>query len=579
MTVRGLILTLLHKPKLAFPKYNKWFYPLLVLFSLSVSVAVGIGVYHWYSRTKIEPMLAVEVNLLSPAAFLGTQSLSRLPKDLLKAPVLRDVATENLFFYYQEDEGRLGLEGALRRISFEHELNLSDRFIASILDRPAQIAFWKSRDGRLGRWLMVIRREGLIPILETLAKTALADSQLHIAGTLPGLGAPTVFELRHGQNLKLYFASVGNHLLIFSDSGILLQTGAVELDKINRLLAAKDPADLWAKSFQLDGQTNIHTFAVSANYLSLGYQALFPSLRAMRLDYDANGWTAKISASTRFPTVSYIWRSVPDHPSLCVAVPADPDRIAALLSKVVPANDAERLADALEPPAAVCWYNKAKLYTPLVVIRKNTETSLNTSLQNLFSIAIGTHEAGVRQPGPPFTNPTEQTEKGEASKNTVVVYHPPFNITEDKRPNGTVWRREVSSPYGTRPSEESEHSEDMRSKRYFSVALAEWKDVLLFSPDAALVDDAIAVLEGRYPALGDALPEDTETAIVVYPDRLIDMVETAVLDSLPDKQEPVFRANVSTHLLPELEKLKGNRLMRLPAPSGKTTWEPLKWSE
>ena len=29
----------------------------------------------------------------------------------------------------------------------------------------------------------------------------------------------------------------------------------------------------------------------------------------------------------------------------------------------------------------------------------------------------------------------------------------------------------------------------------------------------------------------------------------------------------------------ELEKLKDGRIMRLPAPSGKTTWEPLKWSE
>lgn len=572
-------MTLLRKPELAFPTNRKWFYSLLALIGLTVSVAVGIGVYHWYSRTKIEPELAVEVNLLNPDAFLRTQSLSRFPKDLLTAPVLRDLATENLFFYYREDEGRLGLEGALRRISFEHELDLSDRFIASILDRPAQIAFWKSRDGRLGRWLMIIRREGLIPILEALAKAALADSQLRITGALPGQGNPLVFELRHGQNLKLYFASVGDHLLIFSDSGILLHTGAAELDKINRLLAAKNPADLWVKDFQLDALPNIHTLAVSANYLSLGYQALFPVLRGLRFSYDASGWTVEVSASTRFPTASHVWSAVPDHPALCAAVPVDLDRMAALLSKVVPANDAERLADALEPPAAVCWYDKTKLYAPLVAIQKNTEASLNTSLQNLFSTAIGTHEAGVKQPASPSTNPAKQTGTGEASEDSMVVYHPPFEISEDKRPNGTIWRREVSSPYGTRSSEESLHSEDMRSNRYFSVALAEWKDVLLFSPDATLVDDAIAVLEGRYPALGDALPEGTETAVVVYPGHFVDMIETAVLDSLPDKREPVFRANVSLRLLPELQKLKDGHLMRLPAPSGKTVWEPLKWSE
>ncbi len=358
-----------------------------------------------------------------------------------------------------------------------------------------------------------------------------------------------------------------------------MHTGAAELNRINGLLAAKNPADLWVKGFQLDAQPNIHTLAVSVNYLSLGYQALLPSLRALRFGYDASGWTAEVSASTRFPPTSRVWNTVPDHPALCAAVPVDPDQMAALLSKVIPANDAERLVDALEPPAAVCWYNKAKLYAPLVVIRKNTEVSLDSSLHSLFSTAIGTHEAGVKQAAPPSANPTEQNQKGEASKDAVVVYHPPFEITEDKRPNGKVWRREVSSPYGTSPREESGHGEDMRSKRYFTVALAEWQDFLLFSPDAALVDDAIAVLQGRYPALGDALPEDTETAVVVYPDHLVDMVETAMLDSLPDTREPIFRANVSAHLLPELEKLKDSRIRHLPAPSGKTIWKPLKWSE
>ncbi len=572
-------MTLLRKPELAFPANCKWFYPVLAVIGLAFFVAVGMGIYHGYSRTKSEPRLAVGVSLLSPDAFFKTQRLSRLPKDLLKAPVLRDVATENLFFYYQEDEGRLGLEGALRRISFEHALDLSDRFIASILDRPAQIAFWKSSDGRLGRWLMIIRRDGLIPILETLAKAALTDSQLHIVGALPSQGNPPVFELHHGSNLTLYFASVGDQLLVFSDSGILLQTGAKEKDQINSLLAEKNPADLWVKGFQLDAQPNIHTLVVSANYLSLGYQALFPALRALRFGYDASSWTAEVLVSARFPSASRVWGTVPDYPALCVAVPIDPDRMASLLSKVISSSDAERLADALEPPAVVCWYDKANLYTPLVAIRKNTDASLNTALQSLFSTAIGAHEAGTRQPAQPLTKLIKLTEKDEAVDDTVVVYHPPFDISVDKHPDGTVWRREVSSPYGNRSSEESEHSEDMRSNRYFSVALAEWKDTLLFSPDATLVDDAIAVLDGRFPALGDALPEATETAVVIYPDRFVDMIETAVLDSLPDQREPIFRNNVSEHLLPELEKLKDSRIMRLPAPTGETTWESLKWSE
>lgn len=572
-------MTHLRKHGLAFYENRKWRYFLLALLGLVVAMTIGMGVYRWYSREKIEPALAVEVNLLNPNAFLATQSLSRLPKDLLTAPILRHLVTEDLFFYYRENEGRLSLEGALRRIGFEHDLDLSDRFLATILDRPVQIAFWKSRDGRLGRWLIVVRREGLVPILEALAKVALADSQLRIAGELPGLGTPQVFELSHGRGLKLYFSSVGNHLLVFSDSGILLHTDAEELERVSRLLDAENPADLWTQSFRLDTQPHTHTFAVSANYLSLGYQALFPSLHALRFDYDAPGWTAAVSASDPFPAASRVWSAVPDHPALCAAVPIDPDRTAVLLSKVVSADDAEHLANALEPPAAVCWYDKTKLYAPLVAIRKKSEASSNVALRNLFTTAIGTHEAGVAQAAPPIAKPAQQAEEGEAAEEPEVAYHPPFEVMEDKRANGTVWRREVSSPYGIRPRKDSEHSEEMRSGRYFTVALAEWQDTLLFSPDATLVDDAIAVLEGRYPALGDALPEKSETAVVMYPDRLVSMVETAMLDSLPDQREPIFRANVSERLLPELEKLKDSRIMRLPAPTGETAWEPLKWAE
>ncbi|MGJ0430801.1 DUF2138 family protein [Methylobacter sp.] len=572
-------MTLLRNLGSALTASRKWRYSLLALLGLAVIIVIGTGIYHWYSRARTEPALAVEVNLLNPDAFLNTQSLSRLPKDLLTAPVLQHLALEDLFFYYRENEERLSLEGTLRRISFEHELNLSDRFLAAILDRPAQIAFWKSRDGRLGRWLTVVRREGLVPVLEALAKTALADSQLRIAGALPGPSAPQVFELSYGRRLKLYFASVGDHLLVFSDPGILLHTEAAELERVNRLLSAKNPADHWVQSFQLDVQPHAHTFAVSANYLSLGYQTLFPALHALRFDYDAPGWTAAVSASDSFPTASKVWNAVPDHPALCAAVPIDPDRTAALLSKVVSADDAERLADALEPPAAVCWYDKTKLYAPLVAIRKNSEASLNTALQNLFRTAIGTHEAGVAQVEPSAAKPAQQAGEDEPAEAPVVIYHPPFEVLEDKQANGTVWRREVSSPYGIRPREDSEHSEDMRSGRYFTVALAERQDTLLFSPDATLVDDAIAVLEGRYPALGDALPENSESAVVMYPDRLVNMVTTALLDSLPGEREPIFRANVSERLLPELEKLKDGRIMRLPMPTGKTAWEPLKWSE
>lgn len=549
-----------------------WLYPLL---GLAAAVAIAAGVWHWRARESTQPELAAGVDLLNPDAFLRTESLSQLPKDLLAAPLLRDLATEDLFFYYREDEGRLGLEGALRRIGFEHELSLGDRVVALILDRPAQVAFWKSRDGRLGRWLLIVRREGLLPILEALSKAALADRQLRSAGTLPGRADAPVFELRHARRLKLYLASAGDFLWVSSDPGLLLPADEPGRDRVGELLDAANPAELLAQGFQLGTPPHRHTLAISASYLGLGYQTLFPALRGVRFDYDAGGWTAAVAASEPFPPASRVWAAVPDHPALCAAVPVDPERVARLLSGFAQAEAAGRIASALEPPAALCWYAKAKLHTPLVAIRKKSAAPLDADLRNLFAAAIGTREAGVEQPAPPPAGKPE----GEDAENTVVVYHPPFAVEERKTPSGTLWRREVSSPHGTRPSEDSGHGGDMRSPRYFTVALAEWQDALLFSPDAGLVDDALAALEGRYPALADALPEGSETALAVYPDRLAGLVETAVLDSLPDRREPVFRANVSEHLLPRLEKLKEDRLLRLPAPAGRSPWEPLRWAE
>jgi uncharacterized protein YfaA (DUF2138 family) len=569
-------LTVSPEPELTNSAKRRWAYPLLILLGLGVTVASGFAAYHWYLRAKTEPALTVSVNLLSPDAFLDTQSLSSLPKDLLAAPVLRDLATEDLFFYYREDEGRLGLEGSLRRIGFEHQLELSDRLIASILDRPAQIAFWKAHDGRLGRWLMVVGRDGLVQALEALAKAALSDSQLQIAGTLPGHADTSVFEIRFNKSRKLYFASLNDHLLVFSDASLLLNTEAEAQQTLNQLLAAANPAEVWKQAFQITARTATHSLAVSANYLSQGYQALFPDLHALRFDYDAAGWKAGIAAVNAFPSTAKVWRAIPDRPALCVALPVDPDRMAVLLSKFVPEDNAEQLSDAIEAPALVCWYDKAQLYAPLLAIQKKSTTSLGDSLQVAFDAAIGTHEAGVAQQP---AEPAPTAENGEQQVAEVKVdYHPPFEISQQKTAEGRILRREVSSPYGYLSNEDSEHQQDMRSSRYFLVALAEWQDLLLFSPDSRLVDDAVAVLEGRYPALVDSMPDADNTFVAVTPENLAELVKTSLLDSLPDQQEAIFRANVSERLLPQLEKFKDQGVVRLRAPSAKASWEPLEWA-
>jgi uncharacterized protein YfaA (DUF2138 family) len=55
----------------------------------------------------------LNLDLSRPDALIRTDSLSRLPPDLLKLPVARDVLTEDFVDYYERHENRLSLAGTI----------------------------------------------------------------------------------------------------------------------------------------------------------------------------------------------------------------------------------------------------------------------------------------------------------------------------------------------------------------------------------------------------------------------------------------------------------------------------------
>ena len=79
-------------------------------------------------------------NRLNIRTSFSTATLSQLPKDLLTIPFLHDVLSEDFVFYYQNHADRLGIEGSIRRIVYEHDLTLKDKLFSSLLDQPAQAA-------------------------------------------------------------------------------------------------------------------------------------------------------------------------------------------------------------------------------------------------------------------------------------------------------------------------------------------------------------------------------------------------------------------------------------------------------
>ena len=103
-----------------------------VVLVLIASIQVA-GIYRvtrgWHSDIDGTP--GIDVDFGKPDVLVRTRSLSSFFRDLLKVPIARDLFQEDLAFYYEMSPGRLGLNGTLRRIAYEHNLTWTDRLVAS----------------------------------------------------------------------------------------------------------------------------------------------------------------------------------------------------------------------------------------------------------------------------------------------------------------------------------------------------------------------------------------------------------------------------------------------------------------
>jgi uncharacterized protein YfaA (DUF2138 family) len=446
---------------------------------------------------------AITVDLARPDALVETASLADLPRDLLTVPMFRDVLTEDVVAYYEQSEGRLSLAGTLRRLAYEHELDLGDRVIRTVIDQPAEVALWKSDDGRLGHSLVVVNRTGLARVLEMAAKVALMDAQLkRVEGDLEVDGAAVpVYALAYARHRVLLFAGHGDRLVILSDAAMLTDRGGrvrgAGRAVVAGLLSARAEArDVYRRHFALEPGERRHTLAVGARYLSFGYQRFFPGMSALRFDFARDGWATRVLLDPG--TLPVRWQE------------------AATLAEAIGVEAAATrpVVEALDGPAAVCWYPTSRLYTPLFLVptRRALTPAEAAVLERLFRVGLGEPEPHA----------------GDAH----------------------VWRREVASPDGIhRPR-------TTPGQRYFVATLARHRHALAFSPDDRLIAEALAVAERTYPALADVLPADATVLAVLVPRSLGTLAEAEAFASLPAGQEPVFRNAASAHLVPRLAKLK-----------------------
>lgn len=148
-------------------KAKGWRFYGLVGFGAIALLSAGVWALQYAGsgpKKTLSPLVVhnnLQIDLNEPDLFLDSDSLSQLPKDLLTIPFLHDVLSEDFVFYYQNHADRLGIEGSIRRIVYEHDLTLKDKLFSSLLDQPAQAALWHDKQGHLSHYMVLIQRSGL----------------------------------------------------------------------------------------------------------------------------------------------------------------------------------------------------------------------------------------------------------------------------------------------------------------------------------------------------------------------------------------------------------------------------------
>lgn len=222
---------------------------------------LGVAICWQWARKTLSPLVVhnnLQIDLNEPDLFLDSDSLSQLPKDLLTIPFLHDVLSEDFVFYYQNHADRLGIEGSIRRIVYEHDLTLKDKLFSSLLDQPAQAALWHDKQGHLSHYMVLIQRSGLSKLLEPLLFAATSDSQLsktEISSIKLNSETIPVYQLRYNGNNALMFATYQDKMLVFSSTDMLFKDDQQDTEAAaiaSDLLSGKKR---WETSFGLEERT------------------------------------------------------------------------------------------------------------------------------------------------------------------------------------------------------------------------------------------------------------------------------------------------------------------------------------
>ena len=505
-------------------------------------------------------------DIFLPDALIRSYSLSKLPPDLLRIPLARNVLTEDFVTYYEQNENRMALSGTLRRIAFEHELDFPEKLLASVFDEPAEVALWRDDAGRLKDFVIVLSRNHLARAIQILLPAAakVSDMQLSSAGTLDGTDVE-ILALKYGTGHHLLLLSKGDRIVALSNPGMLLMGNSEEetsarwpqsekaVEIIRELLESGKPASPFARHFLLEGPLaeEKHELTLAARAFALNYETFVPGLEALSLTFDNQGkWQSAAllnGAAWHDDGNKSLWAALPHGPGFCAALPVDWTKMTSVLKKFNTRQeqqaDPKEFTASFTGPAAVCWYKDSRLYTPLFVAHLDAGAN-EKQVQEFFDLAAQATEAG----------------EGEA--------------VMDASSGSALWQGKIASRFG---------SSDNNGKRSLKPALAVRRNIVFFSPDAALVENALAVAAKRYPALADSFRAGNAPLAFADPNALASLLRKEIFTALPRDEEALFRNAAEAYLVPRLEAFARYPVQRVELSKkvrgDGTAWYPLEWKE
>lgn len=496
--------------------------PRLIVILAVLVIAVVIAVYAVLSyqskgqQLHLEATSSLNINLGSPELHLRTQNLSQLPKDVVSMPILAGLIDEQFVFYYEENEARLSLEGSLKRLAFEHDLQLQDRFLSLLLDAPAEVALWRSGKGRPEYFVAKLERGLLGKLAETIAKIALNDKQLRKSAEITvGKASVPLYSLSYAGRRTLLFAGQGDHWVVISDPGIIFDNeGKITEDAkaiLGELLKNENP---WQEGLPTREEAK-HSLVIGQNAVTMGYGHFLAGLNGVRIDFQDNAWKMSLRLMPESGVsydASHIWRGVPLNAALCVALPVSwTSGVAPVEALTGNAEAAKTVLDSLDPVAAACWYPESRLAAPLFIARAKQTLPPQTG-EWLASLA---QKAWLQGSSP------QREEKGSTE----------------------IFSLNVPSQHGIASAK----------GRSFDVALARSGEWLYFSPDRRLVDAALQVADKQAPALGDETGLTRAAWVAFDPAGVARLVRAETQIVISPNSEPVLHEVAKNRLWPRLE--------------------------